>query len=239
KSRRDIATFETAPSMQVSEGASAQICASMGGQGGVTVPQDLPFCATQTNQAALPHWSPALWAFNVPSSPMLHMKWTSADGQVKVAVPPSDRNIARYERLTVKMAADESVTSSTDVTITVVDGRGRTWSAPVSTLNPDAVTRLPGTTHPWLRKVILQQVNIPVSSLSKGGLKANDIREVRFTGGSESGGVYLSDLTAENPDVGGRKPGRLPTVDLVPANVDEGSAPGTAQVAAVISQRVG
>jgi len=238
KSRADLATFEAPdPAVRASGGVTAEVCASMGGQGGVTVPQSLPFCATTLDQAALPHWSPALWAFNIPSSPMLRMRWTSPGGQVRVTVPPSKRNIARYERLSVKMAADESVANATDLTVSVVDGKGRTWSAPVSTLNPAAVTRLPGTTHPWLRKVILQQVEIPVSTLS--GLKVTDIREVRFTAATGSGGVYLSDLSAENRGVGGRMPARQATVDLVRANVDEGSGAGTATVAAVLSEKVG
>jgi hypothetical protein len=101
---------------------------------------------------------------------------------------------------------------------------------------------MPGTTSPWLRKVILQQVTIPTSALR--GLDLRDIKEVRFgaargADGSTSGGVYLADLSAENPSVGASVPEKQATVSIAPARVDEGSGPGTAQVAAVLSAPVG
>jgi hypothetical protein len=242
-SRRDIETFESPDSaVRVSGDAGAGVCASMGGAGGTTLPQSLPYCSTTLNEAAVPHWSPAQWAWEVPASPMLHMTWTSPSGQVQVAVPPADRNIERFQQLSVKMAADEFVSTGTDLTISVVDGAGRTWSSPVSQLNPMAVTRMPGVSSPWLRKVILQQVTIPTSALR--GLDLTDVREVRFTGakgadGTANGGVYLSDLSVENRAVGERVPAQQATVDIVAAHVDEGSGPGTARVAAVLSRPVG
>lgn len=242
-SRRDIETFAQSDSaVRVSGAATTQVCASMGGTGGVTVAQTQPFCTTTLNEAAVPHWSPAQWAWDVPSSPMLHMRWTAPGGQVRVTVPPGDRDISRYQQLSVKMAADEFAATGTDVTVTVVDGHGRTWSAPVSSLNPAAVNRMPGVSSPWLRKVILQQVTIPTSALRE--LDLSDVREVRFSGavgadGTAAGGVYLSDLSAENRAVGARVPARQATVDIAPAHVEEGSGPGTTQVAAVLSQPVG
>ncbi|MEO3809256.1 hypothetical protein ABGB17_09685 [Sphaerisporangium sp. B11E5] len=236
RSRVDIATFERPdPSVRVSGDATAEVCASMGGDGGVTLPQTAPFCATTLNQAALPHWSPALWAFNIPSSPMLHMTWTSPSGQVRVNVPAAARDVRRYQQLSVKVAADASVATATDLTVTVTDGSRRTWSAPVSKLNPLAVTRLPGVTSAWLRKIILQQVNIPTSSLT--GLDRSDIREVRFTAATGTGGVYISDLSAENRAVGSRHPAQQVTVNMVPARTEEGAAPGTTKIAAVLSER--
>ncbi|MDT0318457.1 alpha/beta hydrolase [Streptomyces millisiae] len=238
RSRLDIATFERASTaVRASGDVTAEVCASMGGQGGVTLPQPRPFCATTVDQAALPHWSPALWAPNVPASPMLHLSWTSGDGELRVSLPRGRRDLGDYERIAVRMAADASVATTTDVTVSVTDGDGETWSAPVSELNPDAVTRLPGADHPWLRKIILQQVTIPTAALD--GLDLTDVREVRFTPATDSGGVYLSDLTAENPAVGARRPARQATVDIASTRVEEGSGPGTAQVAAVLSQRVG
>ncbi|WP_133907001.1 hypothetical protein [Actinophytocola oryzae] len=238
RSRVDITTFERPDgAVRAAGDATAEVCASMGGDGGVTVPQPMPFCTTTLNQAAVPHWSPATWAFDSPSSPMLHLRWTSPSGRVTVAVPPAARDVRRFQQLSVKMAADETVSTATDLTVTVVDRRGRTWSSPVTALNPAAVTRMPGVSSPWLRKVILQQVTIPVRALS--GLDTGDLREVRFTAGAPTGGVYLSDLSVENRAVGARVPARQATVDVVPANVEEGSAAGTTEVAAVLSERVG
>lgn len=241
KSRVDINTFEqSGVGVSVAGGATAEVCASMGGDGGVEVTQSLPFCSTTLHEAAVPHWSPALWAWNIPSSPMLHMRWSIPDGRLRVTVPPAARNATRFEQISVKVAADESVTTGTDLTVSVVDGAGHIWSAPVSTLNPAAVTRLPGTTSTWLRKVILQQVTIPTSALHTK-INATDAREVWFTAGrgadgTDTGGVYLSDLSLEDRAVGGRVPVQQATVDIAPARVEEGSGPGTARVAAVLSR---
>lgn len=240
KSRTDINTFEhTDSAVRASGGAKAEVCAGMGGKGGMTLPQSLTYCTTTLDEAAVPHWSPAQWAWNIPSSPMLHMTWTAPGGQVRVTVPRGDRDLRHYEQLSVKVAADELVPTGTDLTVSVIDGAGRAWSSPVSALNPAAVTRLPGVSSPWLRKVILRQVTIPASSLKRIDLR--DVREVRFTAakgadGAASGGVYLSDLSAENRAVGSRVPAQQATVDLAPAYVEEGSGPGTAELAAVLSR---
>ncbi|GHJ35101.1 hypothetical protein [Streptomyces sp. TS71-3] len=239
RSRVGISTFEHASAAVRTAGdATAAVCEGMGGTGGVTLGQPLPSCSTGLSEAAVPHWSPALWAWNVPASPMLHMTWTSASGRVRVAVPAGARDVRRFQQLSVKMAADESVATATDLAVTVADGSGHTWSSPVSALNAQAVTRMPGVSSPWLRKVILRQVTIPTSALH--GLNMRDIREVRFsaTKGAPSGGVYLSDLSVEDRAVGARVPERLAGVDVVPARVDEGSGPGTAEVAAVLSRPV-
>jgi hypothetical protein len=242
KSRVDLDTFEHPDSaVSASGGAGADVCADMGGTGGVDLPQTLPYCSTSLNEAAVPHWSPAQWAWNVPSSPMLHMTWSSATGQVRVGVPKADRDLSGYQQISVKMAADEKVATGTDLTISLVDGAGRTWSSPVSKLNPQAVDRMPGVSSPWLRKVILQQVTIPASAL--GRIDTRDVREVRFTAGkgadgTYSGGVYLSDLSAEDRSVGKPAVTRQAAVNLVAAHVDEGSGPGMAEVAAVLSKPV-
>ncbi|MGW1024420.1 hypothetical protein ACWD4J_12030 [Streptomyces sp. NPDC002577] len=236
RDRTDLASFEAAdPVVSTVGGATSTICASMGGTGGVTLPQTLPFCSTGLNEAAVPHWSPAQWAWNIPSSSMLHLTWDTEGGGVSVAVPNKDRDLSHSVRLTFKTAADEHVAHSTDLAFTVVDGRGRTWSSPVSALNPAAVSRLPGTTSPWLSKVILQQVNVPVATLAEH-VDVKNIREIRLTGATPAGGVYLSDLTAESPSTGARVPERQATVDVVPATVAEGDGPGTAQVAVTLSK---
>jgi hypothetical protein len=95
---------------------------------------------------------------------------------------------------------------------------------------------MPGVSSPWLRKVILRQVTIPVSALR--GVDTRDIREIRFEGSADAGGVYLSDLSLENRAVGARVPVRQATVDVVPARVEEGDAAGETRVAAVLSERV-
>ncbi|MEN3361157.1 MAG: hypothetical protein V7637_5139 [Mycobacteriales bacterium] len=239
RSRVDISTFTGAdPGVSVEGDATAVTCASMGGVGGLTLPPVLPFCATTLNSSAVPHWTPGTWAFNVPAAPMLHLRWTSPTGQVRVAVPRSARDIRRYDQLSVKMAADEFVATGTDLTLSVVDGHGRTWSAPVSQLNPEAVNRLPGVTSAVLRKVILRQVTVPTAALRK--LDLGDIREVRFTAatgadGTPAGGVYLSDLSAENPALGARVPAQESTVDMAAARVEEGAGPGTAALAVLLS----
>ena len=236
-SRVDIDTFELPDSSRRPLGdATVQVCESMSD---VEVPQALPFCATTLDQAATPHWSPARAAPNIPSSPMLHLTWDQVGDGVAVPVPAAARDASGVERLTVKMAADENVATGTDLTITVADGSGSTWSRPVSALDDDALLRMPGTTSEWLRKVMLHQVVIPVADLD--GLDVTDLREVWFSGavgadGTASGGVHLSDLSLATPAVGARVPAQQATVDLVASRVAEGDGPGTAGVAVVLSE---
>ncbi|WP_456696035.1 Ig-like domain repeat protein [Aeromicrobium sp. P5_D10] len=240
--RATIATFESTSSLIRTQGAAtATLCASAWGR---TLPTQLPTCSTALGTSATPHWTPATNGGNVPATPMTKLSWsalstgntTQTPSEVRVTVPAAARKASGYDRLSVKMAAEETVVTGTDVKITVVDGNGVSYSVPVSALNPLAVSRFPGSTSALLKKIVLQQVNLPTSTLADAGLNLSDIREVRLgaaTGAdaTATGSVFLSDLAFENSSVGTPVVKNERTVDLSVPKVAEGNAPGSADIA--------
>ena len=232
--RNTITTFESTSSLVRSFGtATATPCASLTGR---TVPVDTAFCAVTTGSSAVPHWTPASFGGNVPATPMTRMLWTSDTGEVRVSVPVGKRDESGYERLSVKIAADETVTTGTDLTLTVKDGAGNSYSSLVSALNPFAVTRFPASGSTTLKKVVLSQVDVPVATLAAAGLVVSDIREISFKAAlgadaTPAGGVLLSDLAFESSSVGTAVVKNEGTLNVAPTSVDEGNGPGTADVA--------
>ncbi|MCL3837976.1 Ig-like domain-containing protein [Aeromicrobium duanguangcaii] len=243
--RKTIATFEKASSLvKVQGAATATVCASAAGR---TTTQTLPACpSTSIGTSALPHWTPASNGGNVPATPVTKFSWTglgtaSTPSEVRVNVPASARNASDLERLSVKMAADDTVASRTALSITVVDGSGKTYTAPVDELNPLATTRLPASTSALLKKIVLQQVDLPVATLKDAGLNVSDLREVRFgaLAGPDAlaaGGVFLSDLAFEKSALGTLGSKTMPTINVDAPVVDEGNAPGTADVAVYLDR---
>ncbi|MCD9199918.1 Ig-like domain-containing protein [Aeromicrobium wangtongii] len=243
--RTTITSFEAVSSLvRPSGAATATVCASAAGR---TVPQVLPACTTSINTAAAPHWTPANFGGNVPATPVTKLAWTAlSSGQtpseLRVSVPAKARDAGDAERLSVKIAADESVSTGTDLTLSVVDAQGATYSSNVSALNPLAVNRLPASaTSDLLKKLVLQQVNVPTSALKDAGLDVSDIREVRFTAatgadGTPAGAVYLSDLAFESSSVGTPSVKTEPTINVRGTSVAEGSGPSTADVAVYLDK---
>lgn len=245
--RVDIETFtEFNGKVRLFGSATATICASASGR---TLPQALPFCGTTStlrSTSAMPHWTPASYAPNVPASPMTKFLWTSDTGAIRITVPQAARNAAAHDALVFKTAPDESVVTGTDLTVTVVDSTGATWSSLVSALNPLAVTRMPistTTTELRLNKIVLQQVSIPVSSMT--GINTSDIREIRFTAGTgadatATGGVYLSDLALADSSVGTPEVlSSAATINVDPTTVEEGNVvTDSKSVAVVLSKPV-
>lgn len=241
--RRTIASFESNSSLIRTAGtATATVCASTSGR---TVTQPLPYCTTSTGTSAVPHWTPASNGGNVPATPVTKLAWTTlatgaTPSEVRVSVPSAARNASGFERLSVKIAADETVATGTDLTLRVVDANGVTYSSPVSALNPLAVNRLPASGSTTLKKIVLQQVNVPTSALSEAGLDVSDIREVRFAAATgadatATGAAFLSDLAFENSSVGTPDVKTQPTIDIAAPTVGEGNGPGTADIAVYLS----
>ena len=233
--RADINTFtDFDGAVTVAGTASAAICENWTGR---TTPQPYAYCSTtRTGSGAVPHWAPMRFGSDVPASPMLKTTWTSATGQVRVAVPASARDASGYDELTVNMAPDESVTTSTDTTITVLDGSGHTYSTLASAINPNAVKRMPASTSTTLNKIVLQQVAIPTAAVAAAGVDLTDVREVRFVA-TAAGGLYLSDLALQRDVLG--TPGSLgtiPTLSTLHANVEEGNGVVATQLAVVLDR---
>jgi trimeric autotransporter adhesin len=241
--RATIQTFEEADSLvRTFGGATATPCASLSGR---TTPQNMPACATTLGGSQVPHWTPASNGGNAPATPMTRMAWTSGTGQLRVAVPRSARDASGFDRLSVKLAADETVDLGTDLTISVVDGAGVTYSALVSELNPFALVRFPtslsSAATTTLKKVILQQVDVPMSALSDAGLATNDIREVRFTAATgqdalPTGAAYLSDLAFESSAIGTAVAETEPVVDVYAPNRAEGNSADVMEIAAYLAK---
>ncbi|UUW91988.1 Ig-like domain-containing protein [Pimelobacter simplex] len=242
--RTTVASFESTSSLiRTSGAATATVCASLAGR---TVAQALPACAsTSMASATVPHWTPASNGGNVPATPLTQLGWTGSSDELRVAVPTARRNVSGFERLSVKLAAAESVAVDTDLTLSVIDGKGATWSSLVSAINPQALRRLPSsatsTSASTLKKVVLQQVVVPVTDLTAAGLDLSDVREVRFAGapasdGSTAGAAYLSDLAFERSAVGTPAVGTAPVLGVYAPYVDEGNGPGTYDIAVTLDK---
>ncbi|AXG79027.1 Ig-like domain-containing protein [Streptomyces paludis] len=240
--RRDIATFKkTSPLIGTTTAATATVCANKSGR---TVPEPYPLCTNPgsvlTNQQ-LPYWTPAAFAPNVPLNIMTHLTWTATTGALSVTLPAAQQNVSGYDAMTVAMSPDESVTTGTDMTLSVSDAAGRTWSGKVSELNSWGVTRMPASGSTLLGKIVLQQVNVPTATLAAAGLDLTRVTRVTFTAavgadGVTAGGVYLSDLSFGNKALGTPGAQPRPTVNVASTRVEEGNGPGASQVAVYLSQ---
>ncbi|WP_435768309.1 Ig-like domain repeat protein [Nocardioides sp. SYSU DS0651] len=242
--RSTIATFESGSSLIRPSGTmSATVCASLAGR---TVSQTLPACASSAMPSStVPHWTPASNGGNVPATPVTQLAWTDTTGELRVAVPTAQRNAASYDHLAVKMAAAESVAVDTDLQLTVLDGKGGSWTSPASTVNPQALRRLPSSetaaSASALKKLVLQQVVVPTADLAAAGVDLTDVREIRFTGGvgsdgTTTGAAYLSDLAFERSAVGTPAAGPEPVLGVYAPYVDEGNGPGTYDLAVVLDE---
>src|SRR5918994_2073166 len=144
--RADVERFEgPATTARTYGSASLSVCASLAGR---TVPRELPACSTLAS-AQVPHWTNVRFAGDVPATPVARLRWTDAPGEIRVAVPAEQRDASSYTSLSFRTAADESVPygGGTDLTISVIDGVGATFSVPASELNPAALLRLPQSTQ--------------------------------------------------------------------------------------------
>ncbi|KRB77944.1 hypothetical protein ASE01_07130 [Nocardioides sp. Root190] len=242
--RSTIATFESTSSLiRTSGAATATVCASLAGR---TVSQSLPACATSAMASStVPHWTPASNGGNVPATPVTQLTWTTPTDQLRVAMPTAGRNVSRFDRLSLKIAAAESVATDADLTLTVLDGKGGTYSSLVSAINPQALRRLPSsataTSTSTLKKLVLQQVVVPNEDLAAAGIDLTDVREIRFTGAAASdatttGAAYLSDLAFESSSVGTPAAGAEPALGVYAPFVDEGNGPGTYDIAVTLSK---
>lgn len=239
--RADLETFEGPSTAARTYGsASLSVCASLAGR---AVPQELPACST-LGSAQVPHWTTVRFAGDVPATPVARVRWSDASGEVRVPVPASSRDASGYTSLSFRTAADESVPygGGTDLLVSVVDGAGATFTAPVSTLNPAALLRLPQSTQnpSTLGKIVLQKVTLPLADVAAAGLDLGDLREVRFAGatgvsGTVDGAAYLSDLAFDRPSLGRSAPQSMVAVDTVTTFVEERVGPNEIQVPVVLS----
>ena len=215
---------------------TAVVCANLTGR---TLPQTLAYCATTKASSQVPHWTPASFAPNVPATPVTKFTWTSATGELRVSVPAAKRDVSKFSQLTLKTAPEETVPTGTDFTISVVDGKGQTFSTRASAINPLAVNRMPGGTNTTLNKIVLQQLTIPTSAMT--GIDLSDVREVRILAAvgadtTVNGGVYLSDLAFDKPSVGTAVKTTRTAVNVGSTTAEEGNGPGTVDVPVTLNR---
>jgi len=240
-SREDITDFaSTSDQITTTGDASAQVCASKYGR---TLTPALPTCtsaAVGLSNQAQPYWTPANYQPNVPLNQMTHLTWTGS-GTLKVDLAASQRNVSRYSEMVVGASPDESVPAGTDLTVTVADAAGHSWSAPLSQLNPWTVNRMPASTDPRLGKIVLQQAHVPTATLTGAGVDVHRITSVSFTSGvgadgTASGGVYLQDLAFDTPALGSASVQSRATVNVASTTVMEGDSTHSVPVAVYLSQ---
>jgi hypothetical protein len=222
--RLDVAPLQAAASNVAFSGkAVGQYCASIAGKS----PQSgLPSCSDSTFTSRFPAFTPVTHTSNVPASPMLHLTWTNG-GQMTATLPSGRYNVSNYGALTLR-AAPDAANVATDLTLTVVDGSGRTQSTTVSALS-DALKPLPSGNQDLLPKTWLRTVRWPVSAMT--GVDTTDIRQIRITTGSTAGGALLSDLGFSTPSVGTGAPTTLPQLSVTDTKANENAGTVTVTVA--------
>lgn len=241
-----VTDFATPSSLvRTSGAASAQVCANA--ETATSIAPPMPYCTLRDiGTSRVPHWTPVRFGLNVTATPVTRLLWTggtdpaaASTGELRVSVPQGQRDVSARSQLTVKMAPDRTVPLGTDVTITVIDGTGQTFSRKVSEINPLAINRMPGGTNTTLNKFVLQQVTIPLSEMA--GINLKDVREVRFTAavgadGTGAGGLYLSDLAFDTPTSAPAVVETRTAVNIASTSVEEGSGPGTADLAVYLNR---
>jgi len=235
--RLDVQTFAVPdPAVRVAGAGTYAWCASLAGR---PVPGTQPYCATSLLSAQVPDFTPANFAPSVPTTPSLRFTWTepasatAAPAELRVPMPGGSTDVSGYERLSVRVSPDETVAARTDLVVTLVDGKGGSASLPASEFG-DALQVLPGTKAP-LRKLLLQQLEIPVASFA--GVDLADVREVRFTAPRVAGGALLSDLSfLAAPSVGTAAISTRPFVSVPDVAIEEGDGLGSVDVPVLLSR---
>lgn len=243
--RLDLDNFDVPGSVLTARGAGTyETCE---GIASTPVPGILPYCIETLGFAQAPDWGNAgavtgtssnPKAPAVPSTTALHFTYTTpaagqAPGELRVPVPDGSVDATGFSSLSFRVSPDEYVVSSTDLTVTVLDGKGGSASVTASAYG-DALTVLPGTQNP-LRKVLLQQISVPLADFA--GVDLGDVRQVRFTAPATAGGVLLSDLTLlKTPAVGTPEVSTRPVASVPDVKVEEGAGPGTVRVPIVLSR---
>ncbi|GAA1601713.1 hypothetical protein GCM10009789_64900 [Kribbella sancticallisti] len=212
--RRDLNRFDQAlPAGAVTGKVKATVCSAT--------------CVTSEDRPKSPHWVEAWYAAKTPTTAVTKLTWTGKDGVVRVNLSPLQRDVRRYSALSFRAAPDPAGAPRTDLTVRVVDGRGRAVAVPASSVG-DALVRLPGSDEGGLPKSLLRTVRIPTSSLK--GIDLRDVRAVELrTDKVATGSVFVSDLAFSKPDLGKSAPSKLPSLSASSVKLREGDT-GTRNV---------
>ncbi|MFC0623373.1 hypothetical protein [Kribbella deserti] len=170
-------------------------------------------CAADRNFGRFPHWTPAAFSPEAPTTSAILLKWTGTDGVVRFALPAELRDVRRFAALSFRAAPGLDVKQQTDFTVRVVDGKNKSVDLPVSALS-DALAQLPGATgDDLLPKTMLRSVRIPLAALK--GLDLTDVRAVEFrTDKAAAGSAYISNLAFSKPSLSISEPSKLPQLSV-------------------------
>lgn len=203
-SRRDVNRLDQAlPAGAVTGSVKATVCA--GADEASRAQADT--CVKTGNRSDSPHWVEAWFAQHTPTTAVTKLTWTGRTGVVRINLSAAQRDVRRYSVLSFRATPDPSGAPKTDLSVRVVDGKGRAAAVPVSAVS-DALLRMPGAPDLGLPKNLLRTVRIPTSSLK--GINLRDVRAVELvTDKVASGSVFVSDLAFSTPGLGKSAPSRL------------------------------
>lgn len=216
----------TAPGATTVTNGTAEICNSLAG----ATPTG-PYCASTLTGDQVPHWSRGLLVPTAPTSPTMHFTWTARGGDLTVPVDAAARPAAAGAALRFKIAPDQNTVGSTELSVALVDGAGHATVVNLADIG-DQLQVLPGTSAP-LRKILLRDVVIPTDGLP--AIDTSDIVEIHFTGGTDSGGVHISDLGFGTVATGAPAVSTLPAIAMVDTRIDEGESSSTFGAAVLLS----
>jgi hypothetical protein len=203
--RRDVNRFDQAlPAGAITGKAKATVCA---GYGKAARAAATPTPCLTSDGGDSPHWVESSLAPHTPTTAVTKVTWTGK-GAVRVNLGALQRDVRKYSALTFRATPDPSGAPKTDLTVRVIDGKGRAAAVPVSAVS-DALLRMPGAAGMGLPKNLLRTVRIPTSSLK--GIDLRDVRAIELvTDKAASGAVFVSDLAFSTPGLGKSAPSKLP-----------------------------
>lgn len=178
-------------------------------------------CAGKETTDRLPNWTPAWFAARTPLLAATRIRWTGADGVVRLPLAAGNYDVYAFNALTLRVAPDPVYKADQDLTVRVIDGKGKTVDVPVSAVS-DSLKRLPsdGDTLP---KTMLRGVRIHLSKLT--GIDLRDVRAVELrTNRSAKGGVIVSDLSFARGARGTHGPFDAPRLSVTDTHVAEGNS---------------
>ncbi len=229
--RVDLAPL-TGPSPAVRIAGGAVYCA---GQGEAVAGRPVPCAGSDRSAGDLPHWTPAYFAANVPTNPVLHLTWNPRTVKKQsVAVDVAKGSIrGTYQALTFR-AATGSAKAGDGLDVTLTDAAGRRSTVAVSRYS-DALTPLPTLAAEFggTAKIVMQTVRVPLSAFT--GVDLGKVRTVTFTPSSTRGDVFLGDVALDSPAPGHGAPSTLPAVSIGDVAVEEGNATSTVSMPLVLS----
>ncbi|GAA1434567.1 hypothetical protein GCM10009616_29310 [Microlunatus lacustris] len=199
-----------------------------------TTAEGRPACSRELLEAS--SWSATPLVGNPPGTTVGRLTWTQRTGVVRLPLAAGRRDVRRADALRLLLSPDPSVPGTADLSVRVVDGRGRSAQVRVGAVS-DALKPLP-TLGEGRFRTELRTVRVPTATLR--GLDLRDIRAVELvTDRSARGAVFVSDVAFTRTTRGTSGSLRLPALRLSGSpRVAEGPAGKTtaARFTAVLSR---